>query len=49
MKRRKANLLYRLEFTAIALTLHPAARHTLRDILRARAPRRRWIIYGVCQ
>jgi hypothetical protein len=44
---RKTKLLYRLEFTARALTLHPEARRTLRDLLRARVPRRRWLIYGV--
>ena len=44
---KKTNLLYKLEFTARAFTLHPAARRTLRDLLRAHAPRRRWVIYGV--
>lgn len=44
---RKIRLLYKLEFTARAFTLRPEARRTLRDLLRARAPRRRWIIYGV--
>jgi hypothetical protein len=43
----KAKLLYKLEFNARAITLYPAARRTLRDLLRARAPRRRWLIYGV--
>jgi hypothetical protein len=46
MKRKKANLLYKLEFNIFAITLRPEARHTLRDLLRSRAPRRRWIIYG---
>jgi hypothetical protein len=44
---RKTKLLYKLEFNARAITLHPEARRTLRDLLRAHAPRRRWIIYGV--
>ena len=44
---KRTRLLYKLEFTARAFTLHPEARRTLRHLLRARVPRRRWIIYGV--
>jgi len=44
---RKTKLRYKLEFNARAFTLYPAARRTLRDLLRAHAPRRRWLIYGV--
>jgi len=38
--------LHKLEFRLLTLLLAPAARRRLRAHLRARRPRRTWIIYG---